>query len=271
MDLYDVMADGCHTPITSQQIADLFQAGQLDRHLPCKPLGMTTWRTIDELFPLLKYGQRGPSFDLDVPPANRAVWPFVVAAALIALLLSGLALHYWIQHSYDSAAEFLPDAILPVVAQMTPSPRYQPQTFHSSAKSYRNESGDTERLLAEKRQHEQTAREQAVLADQMRVNAERERQETKKAAGTDYHVALDQNQYIAMPGGGVWVKVHDNDVTTFDISINGGRWRQIPKQKGISHSRTDEAFVYNNGRASLYYVWEISGKINHCLLRVREN
>lgn len=46
---------------------------------------------------------------------------------------------------------------------------------------------------------------------------------------------------------------------------------EVRKQKGISHSRTDETFVYGNERASLYYVWEISGQLNHCLLRVREN
>ena len=35
-------------------------------------------------------------------------------------------------------------------------------------------------------------------------------------------------------------------------------------------SGTDEALIYNNGRASLYYVWELSGQLNHCRLRVRE-
>ncbi len=105
----------------------------------------------------------------------------------------------------------------------------------------------------------------------MRLNAERQRQEAARAAGTDHHVALDQDQYVDMPGGGVWVKVHDNDVTSFDISINRSHWRRIQKQKGISHSRTDETFVHSNGKSSLYYVWEISGTLNHCLLRVREN
>ncbi len=272
MDLYDVMAEGCHTPLSSRQIAELFRAGEFDRHLPCKQLGKTTWRTIDEVFPLLKYGQRAPSFDSEDPPARRPVWPFVVTVALLALLFAGGAFYFWNQHSSDSAAGFQPQVILPVVARMTPSPRSQPQAFHSSTKPFRSESGNTERLLAEKRQREQTAREQAARADQMRANAERQRQEAAKAAGKDYHVPLDEDFVIQDPSGlSARVKVHDNDVTSFDIWVNGAHYGNVQKRKGISHSRTDETFVYNNGRASLYYVWEISGKLNHCLLRVRRD
>jgi hypothetical protein len=67
------------------------------------------------------------------------------------------------------------------------------------------------------------------------------------------------------------VKIHDNDVTSFDVWA-GGQWRrEVPKQKGITQSGTDETLIYNTGRARLYYVWEQSGKLNHCLLRVRED
>ena len=45
---------------------------------------------------------------------------------------------------------------------------------------------------------------------------------------------------------------------------------EVEKQEGISHNRTDETLLYQSACASLYYVWEISGKLNHCLLRVRE-
>lgn len=68
----------------------------------------------------------------------------------------------------------------------------------------------------------------------------------------------------------VRVRVRDNDVTSFDIWINGARYRDVQKRKGITHSGNDETFVYSNGRADLFYVWEISGRINYCLLRVRE-
>ncbi|MGI9087483.1 MAG: hypothetical protein ACR2HH_07065 [Chthoniobacterales bacterium] len=67
------------------------------------------------------------------------------------------------------------------------------------------------------------------------------------------------------------MKIHDNDVTSFDVWINGSWRREVKKEKGITQSGTDETFIYNNGRASLYYVWEISGKLNYCSLRVRNN
>ena len=67
------------------------------------------------------------------------------------------------------------------------------------------------------------------------------------------------------------MKIHENDVTSFDVWINGSHRREVPKQKGITQSRTDETLIYDGGRARLYYVWEPSGKLNHCLLRVRED
>src|SRR2546421_12291426 len=60
MNFYDVMADGYHTPLTRTQIADLFRAGRLGRNQPCKQAEKTEWRTIDELFPLLKYDSSWP-------------------------------------------------------------------------------------------------------------------------------------------------------------------------------------------------------------------
>jgi hypothetical protein len=38
----------------------------------------------------------------------------------------------------------------------------------------------------------------------------------------------------------------------------------------LLQSRTDETLLYNAGRARLYYLWEISGKIDHGLLRIRD-
>jgi hypothetical protein len=75
---------------------------------------------------------------------------------------------------------------------------------------------------------------------------------------------------VNVGGSSVTVKIHDNDVTTFDAWIDGRRMCEVEKQKGISHSPTDETLLYQSGSASLYYVWEISGELNHCLLRVRE-
>jgi hypothetical protein len=62
MHLFDILQDGYHTPLTAAQIADLFHAGRLDRHTPCKPVAKKEWRTLDELFPLLKYDNKSPRF-----------------------------------------------------------------------------------------------------------------------------------------------------------------------------------------------------------------
>src|SRR5207248_9260399 len=64
--LYDLGVKGYHTPLTREQIAELFHAGRVDRHHPCKPTAKSEWRTIDELFPLLKYDSAScltPSID----------------------------------------------------------------------------------------------------------------------------------------------------------------------------------------------------------------
>jgi hypothetical protein len=53
--LFEILQDGYHTPLTEGQIAELFQAGRLGRNTPCKAVSKKDWRTIDELFPLLKY------------------------------------------------------------------------------------------------------------------------------------------------------------------------------------------------------------------------
>jgi hypothetical protein len=59
--LYDLLVEGYHTPLTASQIAELFHAGQIQRNDPCKEVGTERWRTIDELFPLLKYHSSGSS------------------------------------------------------------------------------------------------------------------------------------------------------------------------------------------------------------------
>jgi hypothetical protein len=272
MDLYEVMEPGFYSPLSSREISQLFRAGHLDREAACKAVGEGRWRTIDELFPLLRYQSQATLFESEDPRREPGRPPIALIGVVIALVLIAGAIFLWnkgalITTSRTASTPTAP-AMLPVVDRFTPVPHFATEQWPMIR---RDPTANIARLIAEKRQREETAREQAANADRMRANNERQRQEAAKAAGTDYHVALDRNQYIAMPGGGVWVKVHDNDVTSFDISINSGQWREVPKQKGISHSGTDEAFVYNNGRASLYYVWEIAGELNHCLLRVREN
>jgi hypothetical protein len=83
-------------------------------------------------------------------------------------------------------------------------------------------------------------------------------------------VLLDHSQAVNVGGISVSVKIHDNDTTSFDVWINGVCHRDVKKEKGVTGSGTDETFIYGNGRGTLYYVWEISGRLDHCLLRVRD-
>ena len=126
-------------------------------------------------------------------------------------------------------------------------------------------------LAEQRRQAEERQREQAAAqAERDRLMAERARLE-QKAAGRDTIIALDQQGIVIVGGNSVSVKIHDNDVTSFDVWIDGSRRRGVRKQKGITQSGTDETLIYAIGRARLYYVWELSGQLNHCRLRVRED
>jgi hypothetical protein len=53
--LYELQVEGYHTPLSPEQIADLFRARRLRKGDPCRESGTTRWRTLDEIFPLLKY------------------------------------------------------------------------------------------------------------------------------------------------------------------------------------------------------------------------
>ena len=95
MDLYDVSSEGCHTPLTSEQIAGLFHAGSLNRDKPCRRVGARSWRTLDEVFPLLK--DDGEAYS-DPPeeresPSRSVISP--LACALIVLLLGSIAFPAW--------------------------------------------------------------------------------------------------------------------------------------------------------------------------------
>ena len=56
--LYDLLVEGYHTPRSAEDIADLYQAGRLRKDDRCRVTGTEHWKTVDELFPLLKYDSR---------------------------------------------------------------------------------------------------------------------------------------------------------------------------------------------------------------------
>ncbi|MDP9098154.1 MAG: hypothetical protein M3N48_04075 [Verrucomicrobiota bacterium] len=55
MKFYELQVEGFHTPLSPDQIADLYRAGRLRNNDPCREIGSPRWKTIDELFPLLKH------------------------------------------------------------------------------------------------------------------------------------------------------------------------------------------------------------------------
>lgn len=279
MEFYDVAEEGFHTPLTKTQISELFHAGRLSRNHPCKLAAKKEWRTIDELFPLLKYDFPTHSC-YEVSDAHSAFsrnQAFIILMATLAAATLALIGYFSLRNgsrepghlpitypSQSNAGAPLSQPVITGTHGIAPSftKPTQPRVDYSQQQA---------RLAQERSDAERRQREQASLADQVRTNAERRRQEADKAAGTDYHVPLDEDYQVPVGGGWVRVKIHDNDVTSFDAWINGAHYREIQKEKGITHSRTDETFIYSSGRASLYYVWEISGRLNHCMLRVRDN
>src|SRR5438270_9402 len=280
--LYDVLAPGYHSPLTKTQIAELFRAGRVGRNHRCKPISQKEWRTIDELFPLLKY--RSATIDCDQPwqPIQRSAIDRCLVLACVAVALVIAALWFYLEHDSNATSSYRtpvsetrwPTTIsaaqtsVPIVASQRLSRQPQWQTNSVAANSVvitpelplvtDTQAGD---VAAQQREAQERQRQQVELA---RLHEERAKQE-QKALGQNVIIPLDQYSMVNVGGGVVGVKIHDNDVTSFDVWINGQWRREVPKQKGITQSRTDETLIYDTGAARLYYVWEPSEKLNHCL------
>jgi hypothetical protein len=276
--LYDVLADGYHTPLSETQIAKLFQAGCLGRNQPCKKVEKKEWRTIDELFPLLKYDSSGQFFSASARPHNSRTFDRILAVVVaVVVILAGTVAFYFYSHSETRGPK---DAAI-LEATVQPSTRRDDNTAENIARANTTKpaplaQSDTSSQRARLAQERLTAQRQleqvqAAKLAQDRTEAARRELAQQKAVGRNEVVPLDRDTFIPDVGGsGMTVRIHDNDVTSFDVWINGGSRRQVIKQKGNTGSRTDETLIYQNGRARLYYVWEISGKLNSCLLRVRD-
>ena len=286
---YEILQDGFHTPLTATQIADLFHAGRVGRHTRCKPERDKEWRTVDELFPLLKY----PSARQFVYEPAQSVIPAesrrsIAIGATVAGALGIVLILYFCFHEDRSAVRPTVTREAPTswsrvaphsrsfttTAQFTPASNTAPQRYQTTIAPVVSAEETHQQQALVRQAEQQRLAEQAQLnqirAEQDRAAKERLLLEQEKAAGRDHHVPLDEWQVVDVGGQPVSVKIHDNDVTSFDVWINYGLRREVKKEKGITHSGTDETLIYSNGRAALYYVWEIS-KLNHCMLRVRES
>jgi len=277
VNFYEVLADGYHSPLTKTQIAELFCAGHLRRDHHCKQVTRKEWQTIDELFPLLKYQSAGPAPYCSPEPDTPAARNWILVFASLAAVVGAVAIWYYFisdatvtgprartttsRWPRTIAVASAPDVLTrrpPPDEEVTISPPVVVEAFPPTTAAQ-------QRQIAEPR-----GPAEPLAPDQAKVQAERAAAE-RKAAGQDSNIPLDRETPVNVGGYIVNVMIHENDTTSFDVWINGAHRREVPKQKGITGSRADETLIYGSGRARLYYVWEISGELNHCRLRVRED
>ncbi|MFN2475704.1 MAG: hypothetical protein ABR526_05100 [Chthoniobacterales bacterium] len=311
VNLYDLAADDVVTPVTGEQISELFEAGRLQGQDPCKLAQSRTWRTVDELFPLLKYGV-SPAVEARQSPPRPKRNASIVPLAAVVMIGCGLAYVLALERSPGASERSSLDktvaasyaAVAPqllnnstgasALQQAAPSrpwlpstpvlPSSPPQSLSSqpsdrgdSQSEYNARAANYNAAMEMKRRAEQAAAEKGAAAQRWRADLEKRQAdiekreaEERRLAGIDWVVPLDRFAPVDLGGSPVQVRIHDSNIMTFDAWVNGTVHKNVVKQKGISHTGADETLIYRNGRASLYYVWELSGKLNHCLLRVRE-
>ena len=176
MQFYDVLAGDHPTALTGTQIARLFHAGKLARNAPCKEAERAEWRTIEELFPLLKRGT--PPRSLYQPtelhsPRSRVL--ALTAAISIFVISASLLTGYFVLRGEPSESR------KGITAAATVNPR--PPVTYTIENPYfpsQEERAAQERLKAARKAREQV--EAARLA-QDRAAAEKRQRELQKAAG----------------------------------------------------------------------------------------
>jgi hypothetical protein len=279
---------------TSQQISKLFHAGKLDRQDACKLVEKANWRTVDELFPLLKYGAATIAEATPLSPARPPrrggflLLTVTVGTAVVAITYL-LARQNSLPKERPQVERRVVAATKEVQALSAPTPALAvPPTAGTSAPATRRPAAQPSDLTPRQaqfnarvasynaamelgRRNQQTNAEERAKAERNRIELEKRRAEDKRRAGTDFVIPLGKNVPMDVGGSSVSVKIRDNNILTFDVTVNGSQRRNVRKEKGISRTGADETLIYSDGRASLYYVWELSGKLNHCLLRVREH
>ena len=241
---YDVLTGGYRTALTKGQIASLFHARQLACNDPCKEAERAEWRTVDEMFPLLKYETSAArslyrATELHSPRGRVLLW----ATALSILVISaGSVIGYF---AWRGGAPVARSMITAKDAANPPAPvsyTIENPYFHSQKAR-----AEQERLNAAQRARAQA---QAARLAQDRADAERKEHELQRVAGRTERIPLDQPSVVPNVGGSdVAVKIHDNDVTSLDVWINGARRRRVTKQKGITGSQKEETLIYSRGHA----------------------
>ena len=169
---YDVVTGGARKSLTKTQIADLFQIGHLVLNDPCKQVEQQEWRTIDDLFPFLKYETTARSLyqpaDLHNPHRGKLVWSASVLVLLVASLAGYFAFRGETQASKNVATANNPRSPFGYAIE-NPS-------FYSQRE---RERATQERLKAAQRAREQA---QAARLAQDRADAEKRERELQTAS-----------------------------------------------------------------------------------------
>lgn len=275
MKLYDLLVEGYHTPLTADQIAELFRAGRLQRHDPCKEKEKAAWRTIEDLFPLLKYDSAAGIPMRHAGAAIRDGGNINRRALLIGIFITLLAISaFFIGATYfrvshepvrsESGVRVDADTIS---QSSTPSPPATPR-FTSTA-SYSNEQYETARRRQEERarQLEQTrVAEQRIISERLQTQPP---SQLNKSAKADLTVPLGTYTSLNVGGRRYRLAVHDDGPDEIRVIIDYAPPVRFQKHGGFEE-REVETLILSNGDAHLYYVNTISDHIGHCTLRVRD-
>jgi hypothetical protein len=187
---YDVLAGGNRTALTRPQIAGLFQAGQLGCNDPCKEAERAEWRTIDELFPLLKHGTTVRSLyqpaELHNPRSRILGW--ATAISIFVISAGSLAGYFaWRNGAHESN-----NSITAQAAANPPAPvSYTIENPYFASQKAR---ADQERLKAAQRAREQA---QAAKLAQDRADAEKRERDLQTPAGKTERTPPDQRSRSA--------------------------------------------------------------------------
>jgi len=162
------MAGGHRTALTRTQIAGLFQAGQLAHNDLCKEAQQAEWRTIDELFPLLRDGTSGRSLyhPTELQSPRSRVVALTAVISIFVILAGSLAGYFALRRGAHESTKTITAA-----AAINPRP---PVTYTIENPYFRSqqELAVQERLKAAQRAREIEA---ARLAQERADAARKER------------------------------------------------------------------------------------------------
>jgi hypothetical protein len=281
------MAEGYHTPLTAEQIADLFHAGRLLRNDPCKEIGKTAWRTIGELFPVLKYDSSAGSSSgrpkgTDIDSSTHTDVDITRRTVLIGTLVGLFILCVFVlRPGYFSASDKsravsvsrrthtqLPAA--PVSGHSVIAPPLVTTTYSNGAyadeQTYR-----VARLRQEDQAHqlEQTRLgEQRIIDERNRAQQERQTQ-SRRSAEQEFTLPLGTYTRVSLGGASYRIAVHDDGPDEIRFLVDYQPVLRFQKHSGFD-AKDIETLILSNGSAHLYYVNEISDHVGHCKLRLRD-